>query len=218
MIDNINRYIDHTLLKANAKKSDIINLCEEAKKYNFYAVCVNPCYVKLAKELLINTNIKVCTVIGFPLGQNTTSTKVFETQLAIKDGADEVDVVINVAKLLDNDLEFIESELNAIKLTLKSNVIMKVIIETCYLSKEDIYTISQICEKVRVDYIKTSTGFGTRGANIEDILNIKNAVKSEIKIKASGGIKTREQAEKLIEAGASRIGTSSGVKIVNKEN
>ncbi len=218
MIDNINRYIDHTLLKANAKKSDIINLCEEAKKYNFYAVCVNPCYVKLAKELLINTNIKVCTVIGFPLGQNTTSTKVFETQLAIKDGADEVDVVINVAKLLDNDLEFIESELNAIKLTLKSNVIMKVIIETSYLSKEDIYTISQICEKVGVDYIKTSTGFGTRGANIEDILNIKNAVKSEIKIKASGGIKTREQAEKLIEAGASRIGTSSGVKIVNKEN
>ena len=218
MIDNINRYIDHTLLKANAKKSDIINLCEEAKKYNFYAVCVNPCYVKLAKELLINTNIKVCTVIGFPLGQNTTSTKVFETQLAIKDGADEVDVVINVAKLLDNDLEFIESELNAIKLTLKSNVIMKVIIETCYLSKEDIYTISQICEKVGVDYIKTSTGFGTRGANIEDILNIKNAVKSEIKIKASGGIKTREQAEKLIEAGASRIGTSSGVKIVNKED
>ncbi len=217
MIKDINRYIDHTLLKANAREIDIVQLCEQAIKYNFYAVCVNPFYVELAKKILSKSNTKVCTVIGFPLGQNTTETKVFETHNAINNGADEIDVVINIPKLLEGDYNYLVNELKCIREVCTDNIVLKVIIETCYLDKDKIIDATKICEEIGANFVKTSTGFGTRGASIEDIVTIKNAlsINSNVGIKASGGIKDRNFAEELIEAGATRLGTSSGVILMN---
>ena len=217
MIENLNKYIDHTLLKANATKSEIKNLCEQAKEYNFFSVCVNPINVKLAKELLEQTQVKVCTVVGFPLGQNEMTTKMFEAQMAVENGADEIDMVINVAKLIDGDYDYVEQEIKSVHSVLNENTTLKVIIETCYLNTNEIVKATEICEKAGANFVKTSTGFGTRGASIEDVKTIKSAIKGNIGIKASGGIKTRELAESLIEAGATRIGTSSGVAIVNEK-
>ena len=217
MIKDINRYIDHTLLKANAREIDIVEICEQAIKYNFYAVCVNPFYVELAKKSLSKSNTKVCTVIGFPLGQNTTETKVFETHNAINNGADEIDVVINIPKFLEGDYNYLVNELKCIREVCTDNIVLKVIIETCYLDKDKIIDATKICEEIGANFVKTSTGFGTRGASIEDIVTIKNAlsINSNVGIKASGGIKDRNFAEELIEAGATRLGTSSGVILMN---
>ncbi|MFA6860548.1 MAG: deoxyribose-phosphate aldolase [Clostridia bacterium] len=209
----IPKYIDHTLLKAFAKEAEIEKLCEEAKEYGFFSVCVNPCNVSKCHELLKNSVVKVCTVIGFPLGQNATETKVFETEQALKDGAEEIDMVINVAKLLDKDYGYVENEIKQVKKSC-GNKTLKVIIETCYLSKEEIEKVCTLCLNAKADFVKTSTGFGTSGASVEVIKQIKSVVKNNAKIKASGGIKTKEFALELIDAGADRIGTSSGIVIV----
>ena len=209
----INSYIDHTLLKATATKEQIITICNEAKKYNFYAVCVNGCYVELAKHNLINTNIRIAAVIGFPLGAMTTQTKVFEAKNCIKNGASEIDMVINIGKLLDNDFEYVEEEVRQIKEAIGNNV-LKVIIETCYLNNKQIEVACQLVVNAGADFVKTSTGFGTNGATLEDVQLMKNAVKDKVQIKAAGGIKNIEMAKKFIDRGVTRLGTSSGVQLV----
>ncbi|MBE6138120.1 MAG: deoxyribose-phosphate aldolase [Firmicutes bacterium] len=213
---SINSYIDHTNLKAYATKEDIRKLCDEAKKYHFESVCVNPCYVELAKELLEGTNVKVCTVIGFPLGATPIAVKEYETIVAQESGADEFDMVINIGALKDKDYDYIKEEIETIRDTVGGKT-LKVIVETCYLDEDEIIKMTEICNETFVNFIKTSTGFGTHGARLEDI-EIMNKHKNEVlEIKASGGIKDLETATKMIEAGATRIGTSSGVKIMNEE-
>ena len=213
---NINKYIDHTNLKAFTSKKDIEKLCDEAIKYNFASVCVNPYYVSLAHELLIRSDVKVCTVIGFPLGQNTTEVKLYETRNAINNGADEIDMVINVAALKDMYYDYVEDELRQIKDIVKDKI-LKVIIETCYLNSDEIIKITEICNEVGVDFIKTSTGYGTYGAKIEDVELIMSHKNEDIQVKASGGIKTNEQAKQFVEKGVTRIGTSNGVVIMEGE-
>lgn len=210
---NINKYIDHTNLKPYSSKKDIEKLCDEAIKYDFASVCVNPYYVGLAHELLIRSDVKVCTVIGFPLGQNNTEVKLYETKIALDEGADEIDMVINIAALKDKNYDYVYNEIKAIK-ELTEDKILKVIIETCYLDKDEIITITKICNEVGVDFIKTSTGYGNSGAQIEDVeLIIENKDKT-IEVKASGGIKTYLQAKAFIDKGVTRIGTSNGIEIM----
>ena len=216
-MENLNRYIEHTLLKQDASIKDLERLFEEAKEYNFWGVCINPCYVQLAKEKLQGSNVKIVTVIGFPLGANTTEAKVFETQKAISDGADEIDMVINGTKLKDNDREFIISEIRSIKQACESHN-LKVIIETDLLNKEEIVAACECAIAGGADFVKTSTGFvkGGVGAKVEDVeLMYKTVKDSGLQVKASGGIRDKETAIQMIDAGASRLGTSSGVKIVN---
>ncbi len=211
---NLSKYIDHTILKAIARPSDIKQLCKEAKEYNFYAVCVNGCYVKLAKQELADSDIKVAAVIGFPLGSMSTEAKVAETQICINDGADEIDMVINVGMLQSGNNDFVEGEIHAIKNTC-GNKILKVIIETCYLTEEEKRTACKLAMEAGADFVKTSTGFGTGGATLEDVKLMKEVVGDKLKIKASGGIRDKETAKKFIALGISRIGTSSGIKIVS---
>ena len=207
-----NKYIDHTLLKAYAKEQDIYYLCNEAKEYNFKSVCVNPDFVSYAKEQLKGSDVLVCTVIGFPLGANTTKTKVFEAIDAINNGADEVDMVINISKAKEHDYDYIYEEIKAVKEHVGDHT-LKVIIETCYLTEEEIKEVSLMVKKANANFVKTSTGFGTGGAKVEDIKLIKSVV-GNFDIKASGGIKTKEDFLKMIDAGATRIGTSNGKNLV----
>ena len=209
----IHKYIDHTLLKATATESEIITLCAEAKQYNFYAVCVNGSYVELAKEELEGTNVKVAAVIGFPLGAMTTEAKVFEAKDCIKNGALEIDMVINIGKLLDGDVEYVEKEISLIKEGIGDNV-LKVIFENCYLTKEQIQIVSELALNAGADFIKTSTGFGTGGATFEDVQLMKEVVKDKVQIKAAGGIRDIVTAKKYIDMGVTRLGTSSGVALV----
>ena len=211
----INKYIDHTLLKATATKEQIIKLCDEAKEYNFYAVCVNGSYVELAKQELEKSAVKIAAVIGFPLGAMTTEAKVFEAKNCIENGASEIDMVINVGKLLDGENEYVENEIRLIKEAIGDNV-LKVIFENCYLSKEQIKIASQLAVNAGADFIKTSTGFGTGGATFEDVQLMKDVVKDNAQIKAAGGVRDKETAEKYIEMGVTRLGTSSGVSLVTK--
>lgn len=211
----INKNIDHTLLKATATKQQIVNLCKEAVHYNFYAVCVNGVYTKLAFDNLINTDIKVAAVIGFPLGAMSTSSKVFEALDCVKNGASEIDMVINVGKLLDGDYEYVQQEIFEIKKAI-GRVVLKVIVETCYLTNHQIKKACELVVKAGADFVKTSTGFGTGGATVEHIQLMKDVVGNSIQIKASGGIKDFETAMKFIELGATRLGTSSGVLLVTK--
>jgi len=212
----MNSYIDHTNLKAYATLEDIKKLCEEAKKYHFATVCVNPSYVATAKELLKNSTVLVATVIGFPLGASTLATKEYEAIDAIKNGADEIDMVINIGAVKNKDFEYVKQEITDIRDAIDGKT-LKVIIETCYLTEEEIKILTEICNETFVNFIKTSTGFGTRGASLKDI-EIINKYKNEIlEIKASGGIKTIEDAEKFIDMGVTRIGTSNGVEIMNGE-
>ena len=211
------KYIEHTLLKQDAMEQDLINLFEEAKKYNFLGVCINPCYVKLAKECLKNSDVKIVTVVGFPLGANKTDVKVYETKCAIEDGADEIDMVINVTRLKDKKYDFIVNEIKKIKEAAGSHI-LKVILETDLLTKEEIKKACELCIEAKADIVKTSTGFVKNGvgAKEEDVQLMYDTVSPYgLKVKASGGIRDRETAEKLIKAGASRLGTSSGVKIIN---
>lgn len=211
------KYIEHTLLKQDATEQDLINLFEEAKKYNFLGVCINPCYVKLAKECLKNSDVKIVTVVGFPLGANKTDVKVYETKCAIEDGADEIDMVINVTRLKDKKYDFIVNEIKKIKEAAGSHI-LKVILETDLLTKEEIKKACESCIEAKADIVKTSTGFVKNGvgAKEEDVKLMYDTVSPYgLKVKASGGIRDRETAEKLIKAGASRLGTSSGVKIIN---
>ena len=211
----INKYIDHTVLKATATEDDIIELCEEAKEYNFFSVCVNSGYVSLAKKQLEGSDVKVCTVVGFPLGAMSTKAKVFETEQALKDGAEEVDMVINIGELRSKNFKKVEEEIAAIKKAV-GNKVLKVILETCYLTPQEIVLASELAVKAKADYVKTSTGFGNDGARMENIELMKKAVEGKAKLKASGGVKNLDTALSFIEAGVERIGTSSGVSIVKE--
>lgn len=215
--NDLNQYIDQTLLKADATLSEIKKIIDEAKAYQFKAVCINPSYVKFTADQLQNTNIKVCTVIGFPLGANTTTTKVFETKKAIEDGAQEIDVVINIGALKSNNLALVLAELKAIRQECSNGVILKVIIETALLSETEKITVCKLVSEAKADFIKTSTGFAKGGATVADIKLLKEHIAPGIAIKASGGIKNQEQALAMIAAGASRIGTSNGVNIISNK-
>lgn len=216
-MESLNKYIEHTLLKQDATQSDLIKLFQEAKENNFLGVCVNPCYVKLAKKHLGDSGVKIVTVIGFPLGANTTETKIFETINAIKDGADEIDMVINVTKIKDRETEFVIDEIKQIKTACQGHN-LKVIIETDLLTKEEIKYACECSIKGGADFVKTSTGFVKNGvgAKAEDVKLMYETVKDAgLQVKASGGIRDKESALKMIEAGAVRLGTSSGIKIVS---
>lgn len=211
----LNKYIDHTLLKPTASEKDIIKICNEAKEYHFASVCVNPCNVLLVSKELKGSDVKTCSVISFPFGASSTEVKVEEAKKAIEAGAEEIDMVINVGKLLEGDLEYTQNEVSAItKVCHEKNVLLKVIVETCYLEEKNIADICAIIEKAGADFIKTSTGYGPRGASVEDIKLFKKYLKKDTKIKASGGVRTREDSETYIGLGCSRIGASSGIAIV----
>lgn len=209
----LNKYIDHTNLNAFASIENIKKLCDEAIKYKFASVCVNPYYVSYVSEYLEKENIDVVCVVGFPLGMNKMITKEYEAIAAVEDGADEIDMVINVGALKDKKYDYIREEIENVRDAVDGKP-LKVIIETCYLTEDEIIKMTEICNETFVNFIKTSTGFGTRGASIEDI-KIINKYKNEVlEIKASGGIKTFEDANAFIEEGVSRIGTSHGVDIM----
>lgn len=201
-------YIDYTNLKANATTDDIKKICDDAIKYHFASVCVNPCYVSLAKELLDGTPVNVCTVVGFPLGANTIRTKEMEALIAVEDGADEIDMVINIGAIKNGDYEYVRNEIEDI-MTAVDGKILKVIIETCYLTNEEIGKMTEICNDTFVNFIKTSTGYGTRGVNLEDIDIINNHKNDILEIKASGGIRSIDMVESLIQNGVTRIGVSN---------
>lgn len=212
------RMIDHTLLKPEATSNDIIKLCEEAKRYTFASVCVNPYYVSLCHSILKDTPVKVCTVIGFPLGANTTETKKFEAEQAIQNGAGEIDMVINIGKLKEGDYKAVFEDVNKVVLTAKKHdVVCKVILETALLTDAEKIKACLICKEAKADFVKTSTGFSKGGATAADIALMKYVVGSSVGVKASGGVRTYEDAALLIESGADRIGASASVKIVNKE-
>ncbi len=208
-----NQYIDHTLLKANATVEEIKNLCTEAKTHNFYAVCVNSYYVALADSELMHTDIKVASVVGFPLGSMTTRVKAFEAKLCVDQGADEIDMVLNIGLLKSGYHKIVEDEIKSVKNTIGDKV-LKVIFENCYLTDQEKKIACKLALNAGADFIKTSTGFGTSGATLEDVQLMKNEVGKHLKIKASGGIRDLETAKKYIDLGVSRIGSSSGVAIV----
>ncbi|SJZ69797.1 deoxyribose-phosphate aldolase [Cetobacterium ceti] len=209
----LNKYIDHTVLKAVTEPKDIIKLCEEAREYDFFSVCVNGSYVKLAKKELEGSDVKVCAVIGFPLGAMSTESKVFEASQCIKDGASEIDMVINVGMLKAGEYDYVENEIRAIKEAIGSNV-LKVIIENCYLTDDEKRKATELCLNAKADFVKTSTGFGTGGATFEDIALMKSIVGDKAQLKAAGGVRDLATAKKYIELGATRLGTSSGVELV----
>ena len=208
----VNKYIDHTLLKPACTKADIIKLCDEAKKYHFYSVCVNPAFVALANEQLKGSDVKIACVIGFPLGANRTDIKVLEAVKAVEDGATEIDMVINNSALKDKDYDYILNEINAIRR--ESGVLLKVIIETSLLNEEEVRKMCEIVNMSDAECIKTSTGFIGGGAELETVKLMASLMKEGKFVKASGGIRDRETALKMIEVGAKRLGTSSGIKII----
>jgi deoxyribose-phosphate aldolase len=207
--------IDHTLLKADATKEQIEQLCKEANEYQFASVCVNPTWVRYASEQLATSQVKVCTVIGFPLGATTSETKAFETKNAIENGADEVDMVINIGALKDRNDALVENDIKAVVEAAKGKALTKVIIETSLLTEEEKVRACQLAVRAGADFVKTSTGFSTGGATREDISLMRQTVGADIGVKASGGVRNTNDAQTLIEAGATRIGASSGVAIVN---
>ncbi|MFF2907533.1 deoxyribose-phosphate aldolase [Paenibacillus sp. NPDC057934] len=214
---NLAGMIDHTLLRADATKAEISKLIEEAKKYEFASVCVNPTWVSYAAEGLAGTKVKVCTVIGFPLGASTSATKAFEAQNAIASGATEVDMVINIGALKDGDHAYVEQDIKAVVDAAAGKAIVKVIIETSLLTDEEKVIASQLSVKAGADFVKTSTGFSTGGATVEDVALMRKTVGENVGVKASGGVRNLQDMQNMIEAGASRIGASSGVKIMEGE-
>ncbi len=212
---SIASHIDHTQLSLKSTEQEIIQLCEEAKQYEFAAVCVLPCRVPLAKHILGSTNVRVCTVIGFPLGANNTAVKVAEANLAVTQGADEIDMVINLGWLKDGNWNGVEDDIIAVRKACP-NIVLKVILETGLLTTHEKILMAKMCERTKVDFIKTSTGSTHGGATLEDVSLLKTVGGELIKVKASGGIKTYEQAATMINAGADRIGTSTGVAIINE--
>lgn len=214
-MDKINKYIDHTLLKANATEKEIIQLCREAVEYNFASVCVNSCYVSLAKQFIGDNKVGIATVVGFPLGATTTYAKIMESKQAVSDGATEIDMVINIGWAKDGQWDKITSEIEQV--VIASGVIVKVILETCLLTKEEIAMATKCCVLAKAHYVKTSTGFSTYGARIEDVLIMKENCE-DLHIKASGGIRDYVTAVAMIEAGATRLGTSAGIEIVRGQN
>lgn len=214
-MENLNKYIEHTLLKQDATKEDFIKLFDEAKEHNFLGVCINPAYVKLAKEQLKGTGIKVVTVVGFPLGANLPSVKAYEAACAVEDGADEIDMVINVSAIKDKNYDYVINDIQTVKESCGFSL-LKVILETDLLTQEEIKKACELCVQAGADFVKTSTGFVKNGvgAKAEDVKLMYDTVSPHgLKVKASGGIRDKETAIKMIEAGAVRLGTSSGVKI-----
>lgn len=211
----LSKYIDHTLLKADATKEQITKLCKEAIEHDFKSVCVNPSYIPLCKELLKGSDVLVCTVIGFPLGQMSTKAKVFETSDAIAMGADEVDMVINIAKLKEKDHSYNVNEISEIKKACGDKT-LKVIIETCLLNNEEKIDACHSIVEAGADFVKTSTGFSTSGATFEDVELLKKTVGDKVLVKAAGGVKSHDDFLKMVELGADRIGTSSGVKLIQE--
>lgn len=209
----LNKYIDHTLLKPDASQEQIETLIEEAKKYDFASVCVNPTWVSFAAQALKTTDVKVCTVIGFPLGANTPELKAFETSDAIQNGANEVDMVINIGALKSRNFDLVERDIRAVVEAAKGTLV-KVIIETCLLTDDEKVKACQIAQKAGADFVKTSTGFSTGGATVRDVALMRKTVGPDMGVKASGGARSYEDALAFIEAGATRIGASSGVAIM----
>lgn len=214
MTTKIASTIDHTLLKPESTREQVEKLCAEAKEYEFASVCVNPTWVKLSAQLLEGTPVKVCTVIGFPLGASTPTTKAFETADAIENGAGEIDMVLNIGALKTNDVELVKRDIEAVVQSAKGKAIVKVILETCLLSKEEIKLACQLSKEAHADFVKTSTGFSTGGATIEDVSLMREVVGPNMGVKASGGVRSLEDVEKMLQAGATRIGASSGVQIM----
>lgn len=216
-MENLNKHIEHTLLKQDARLEDLKKLFEEAKEHHFLGVCINPAYVKLAKENLKDSDVKVVTVVGFPLGANRSDVKAFETAKAVEDGADEIDMVINVSAIKNKDYDFVLDDIKTVKVACQDKP-LKVILETDLLEKAEIKKACELCVEARADFVKTSTGFVKNGvgAKVEDVKLMYETVSPfGLKVKASGGIRDKEAALKMIEAGAERLGTSSGVKIVS---
>ena len=210
---NYNKLIDHTVLKQNATLADIETLCKEAIEFDFMSVCINPAYVNMCANLLKGSDVKVCTVIGFPLGANTTEVKVFETEDAVKNGADEIDMVINVTMLKDGKYDYVYNEIKAIKEACNGKL-LKVILETCLLTDEEIVKACELSVKAGADFVKTSTGFSTAGATVHHVSLMRQTVGPNVGVKASGGVRTHEDLLAMVEAGANRIGTSAGCKII----
>ena len=210
---NLAKYIDHTLLKPQASKAEIETLCQEAKKYGFFSVCVNPYWVSFCKKQLEGSDVKVCTVIGFPLGANTTQAKVFEAKDALQNGADELDMVVNLGAVKSADWNTVLTDIEAVR-NAGENFTLKVIIETSVLTEEEKVKLCQLCTQAKADFVKTSTGFTGGGATAEDVKLMKENVASDMQVKASGGVRSREDFDKMLAAGATRIGASAGVKIV----
>lgn len=215
MEQNFARMIDHTLLKAETTKEQIDKLCAEAKQFNFASVCVNPTWVKHSSELLHGSDVLVCTVIGFPLGANTPAVKALEAKDAIANGAQEVDMVINIGALKDKNYDLVQADIVAVVEAAKGNALVKVIIETCLLTDEEKVKACELAVAAGADYVKTSTGFSTGGATVADIALMRKTVGPELGVKASGGVRSLEDMKKMVEAGATRIGASSGVAIMN---
>lgn len=211
---NLAKMIDHTKLKADTTQAEIATLTSEAKEHGFWSVCINPVWIPFAKEELAGSDVKICTVIGFPLGANSSKTKAFETNQAIIDGADEVDMVINVGALKQAQYDVVLEDIKAVVNEARGRALVKVIIETALLTKEEIVKVCQLSVEAGANYVKTSTGFSTAGATAENVKLMKDTVGDKALVKASGGVRTTEDAEAMVAAGASRIGASDGVKII----
>lgn len=211
----MNKYIDHTLLKADASEDQIKTLCEEARQYDFASVCVNSYWVALCAKQLQGTDVKVCTVVGFPLGAMSTAAKAFETKQAIEDGAQEIDMVLNVGEMKAGHLDAVRKDIEAV-VAAASGHCVKVILETCLLSQEEIVRACTLCVEAKAAFVKTSTGFSTAGATVENVRLMKESVKGHCRVKAAGGIRCYADMEQMIQAGADRIGTSAGVKLMQK--
>lgn len=212
----MNKYIDHTLLKQNATKEQIITLCTEAKSYDFASVCVNPAWVSTCAQQLAGSTVKVCTVIGFPLGATTSEVKAFETKNAIENGAEEIDMVINIGALKDRHMALVTSDIRAVKQAAGRHIV-KVIIETCLLTDDEKVLACKAAVDAGADFVKTSTGFSTSGATVEDVRLMKSVVGDSALVKAAGGVRTYEDLVAMIDAGADRIGTSAGVALLSKQ-
>jgi deoxyribose-phosphate aldolase len=211
---NLNRYIDHTALKADTDLSQIEKLCKEAREYDFFSVCVNSYFVKKASSLLVGTQVKVCTVVGFPLGASTMETKRFEAIRAMTEGASEIDMVVNISAVKSKDWQYVLDDMSSLaQVVHQQNGLLKVILETCLLTEEEKVKVCELAVKAKVDFVKTSTGFSSSGAKVQDIKLMKSIV-GQIGVKASGGIRDLETALKMIEAGATRLGTSASVEIM----
>ena len=215
MKEEILKKVDHTLLKQTSTWEDIKKLCDDAIKCNTASVCIPPCFVKQAKEY-VGDKMKICTVIGFPNGYNLTKVKMYETEQAVEDGADEIDMVINIGALKDKDYKTVREDIEAVVNIAKQKSIVKVIIETSLLNEEEKRIACELSKEAKADFVKTSTGFSTAGATVEDIILMKSVVNDNLEIKASGGVKDLKTAKEMVEAGATRLGTSSGIKIVKE--
>ena len=207
------KYFDHTILKADAKKEDIEKICKEAIEYKFASVCVNSYWTRYVAQLLSNSDVSVCTVVGFPLGAMSTKAKAYETSCAVEDGADEIDMVINAGELKAGNLEAVFEDIKAVRGQCEGKI-LKVIIETCYLTEDEKKTACELAVKAKADFVKTSTGFGCGGATVEDVALMKSVVSGKAKVKASGGIRNSQTAKAMVEAGADRLGTSATIAIV----